>query len=192
MSLSPLAAGTVLLVDVLSGEDALLFEAPRAIIATHDPAEVPAALARIETLSAEGLHLAGYCAYEMGHVFEDKLGPRLNVRLDGSPLLWFGVYDAPQAMSLAQARRWLESVSGGATGHVHGLTFEMDRAAYRGAFEQVRRHLACGDIYQVNLTLRARFNHSGSAAGLFHDLLRRQPVSYAALIATEAATILSL
>ncbi|AXS42396.1 aminodeoxychorismate synthase component I [Breoghania sp. L-A4] len=188
----PPTAGTVLLVDALTGAEALLFEGPREIVTTNDPGEVAAALARIEALSDGGLHLAGFCAYEMGHVFEHKLRARLPARLDGSPLLWFGAYDAPRTLSAAEARRWLENASGGAAGHVHGLRFEMDRAAYRKAFEQVRRHLASGDIYQANLTLRARFTHSGSAAGLFLELLRRQPVSYAALVATQGATILSL
>lgn len=192
MSTRPPAAGTILLIDALTGEDALLFAAPREVITTADPQAVGDALKRVEACAAQGLHLAGYCAYEMGHVFEEKLRARLVGRLDGSPLLWFGVYDAPRRMSLSEARRWLLEVSGGEAGRVDGLAFEMDRDRYRAAFDEVKRHLAVGDIYQVNLTLRARFSHSGSPAGLFSELLRRQPVSYAAFVVTDEASILSL
>lgn len=197
MSRSP-AVGTVLLIDALTGDDALLFEAPRETVSTCSPQDVVGALARVEALAADGLHLAGFCAYEMGHVFEEKLRARLGKRLDGSPLLWFGAYDAPRRLSLQDARHWLaeasggEAVSGGETGRIDDLAFEMDRDAYRTVFEQVKRHLVAGDIYQVNLTLRARFRHSGSPAGLFRELLRRQPVTYAAYMVTEGATILSL
>lgn len=182
--------GSVLLLDLLKQQEALLFQAPHEIVTCTALDEVAGCLRRLEAAQADGLHAAGYLAYELGFAFEDKL--RRRFKETGEPLLWFGLYDAPQRLDADAARALLADRAAGGTAATGGLEFDMDRRAYDGAFCQVRDHLARGDIYQVNLTLRARFAHEGSAERLFLDLLRRQPVEFAAFLRLEDRTVLSL
>lgn len=182
--------GTVLLLDALKERRGLLFSRPKAVITTRQLCEVPDALERLERARAAGAHLAGFLAYELGFAFEEKLRQRW--QSDGEPLLWFGVYDAPAELGLDEAKRLLAGSATGQDRHIGPPRFGMDQAAYDSAFEKVQARLARGDIYQVNLTLRASFSHAGRPEILFADLLVRQPVEYAAYLRLEDRTVLSL
>jgi para-aminobenzoate synthetase/4-amino-4-deoxychorismate lyase len=70
--------------------------------------------------------------------------------------------------------------------------FDMDAQAHEAAFGRVRDHLARGDIYQANLTMRARGTWSGNPGALFARLLRGQPVGHAALLRLDRHWVLSL
>ncbi len=185
-----LKPGTILLLDLLKQRNALLFEAPEEIISCTRLDEVRDCLTRLEAAQKAGRHAAGYLAYELGFAFEEKLRGRFEET--GEPLLWFGVYDAPRNLGLDEAVTLLETAAGSGTAGIESPRFDMDRMAYNRAFARVREHLAKGDIYQVNLTMRARLKHQGSPERLFLDLMRRQPVEYAAFVAMEDRTLLSL
>jgi para-aminobenzoate synthetase/4-amino-4-deoxychorismate lyase len=185
-----LIPGTVLLYDTLDPAGAnLLFAAPREIVTAHTADAARAALDRLETARAEGFWAAGYLAYELGFLFEERLVHRLPARSD-TPLLWMGLYDAPQRLSAAQVEEWLASMAGPA-GRAVDIQPRVDLAAYQTAFDTVKALIAAGDTYQVNLTFKADFTLEGDAVALYRDLVRKQPVAYGALIATDTHTILS-
>lgn len=185
-----LIPGTVLLHDTLDPAGAnLLFTAPCEIVAAHTPAEARIALARIETARAEGLWAAGYLAYELGFLFEERLAHRLPAR-NGTPLLWMGLYHEPQQLSAAEVDMWLAGIAGPA-GRAVDIQPRLDLTRYQTAFDTVKALIAAGDTYQVNLTFKADFTLEGDAIALYRDLVRKQPVAYGALIATETHTILS-
>ncbi|MGX1498724.1 para-aminobenzoate synthetase/4-amino-4-deoxychorismate lyase [Labrenzia sp. MBR-25] len=190
MPASPLRPGSVLLLDLLKQRSALLFQAPEEVISCTRLDEVRGCLERLEAAQEEGRYAAGFLAYELGFAFEEKLRQRF--RETGEPLLWFGLFDAPEELDLAEARALLASAADGAEAAIGKPEFDMDRAAYDTAFARVRGHLAKGDIYQVNLTMRARFRHQGAPEQIFQTLLRRQPVEFAAFLRLEDRTILSL
>ena len=185
-----LAPGTVLLHDTLdpAGRN-LLFTAPREILVAHGEAAARAALARLSVAGAEGLHAAGFLAYELGFLFEQRLLPRLPARSD-TPLLWMGLYDAPRHLSAVEVEAWLASISGPA-GRAVDIRPRVDLPTYARAFDRVKALIAAGDTYQVNLTFKADFTLEGDAVALYRDLVRQQPVAYGALIATGTHTILS-
>ncbi len=190
MSERTLKPGSILLLDLLKQRSALLFEAPEEIITCTRLEDVRECLGRLEEAQARGRYAAGYLAYELGFAFEEKLRARYEDK--GEPLLWFGLFGAPEHLALAEARALLERAADGAEAGIDTPRFDMDRAAYGAAFDKVRDHLAKGDIYQVNLTMRARLAHRGAPERLFLDLMRRQQVEYAALVAMEDRTVLSL
>jgi para-aminobenzoate synthetase/4-amino-4-deoxychorismate lyase len=185
------APGTVLLHDTLapSGEN-LLFSAPREILVAHDAAGVHAALRRLESARAEGLHAAGYLAYELGFVFEERLAHRLP--LSGTaPLLWLGLYDAPERLTAAEVDRRLAAIAGSRGGAALDIVPRIDEAAYGVAFDRVKALIAAGDTYQVNLTFKASFRLEGDPVALYRELVRKQAVAYGALINTGSQWILS-
>ena len=130
------APGSVLLHDSLApaGEN-LLFTAPRDILLAHDAAGVHVALRRLEAARKAGLHAAGFLAYELGFVFEERLAPLLPPP-GPTPLLWLGLYDAPERLTAAEVDRRL---AGAGAGTARAITPRMDEAAYTSAFERVKR-----------------------------------------------------
>ena len=185
------APGTVLLHDTLdpSGEN-LLFSAPREVLVAHDAASAREALAHLEAAGQRGQHAAGFLAYELGFVFEERLlgslpppGP--------TPLLWLGLYDAPERLTAAEVDRRLAAMAGAGTGEALDILPRIDEAAYRAAFDRVKALIAAGDTYQVNLTFKAGFRLEGDPVALYRELVRKQPVGYGALINTGTQWILS-
>lgn len=182
--------GTILLHDTLAPEGQnLLFCQPREIVTAHSLAEARLALGRLETAREKGLHAAGYLAYELGFAFEERLAPRLPAHSD-FPLLWMGLYDAPQYLDAGEVAAFLAGHAG-SWGHIGALTPRLDLPAYMRAFEQVKTLIAAGDTYQVNLTFKADFTLEGDPVALYRDLVAKQPVAYGALIVTDTHVILS-
>lgn len=190
MITSTAEAGTVLLVDAIGSRGALLFQQPRAIIVCDRLDGVAGALAEVEAAAQGGAHLAGLVAYEAGFAFEPKLAAD-TLPSPTVPLVWFGIYDSARRLSPGEVSEFLGNGCGTCPS-VTDLTFDTSREAYEAAFAAVQRHLAAGDIYQANLTLRARFRFAGDPAALFCRLLARQPVGHAALLNLGHLSVLSL
>lgn len=165
----------------------LLFTAPREIVVAHDATRARTALERLAAAGEEGLWAAGFCAYELGMVFEERLEPLLADRVD-VPLLWFGLYEAPQELSAAEVSALLATAGDGEATNVAPM---QDFAAYAQAFDAAKALIAAGDIYQVNLTLKAQFALEGDALGLYRRLAESQKVAYGAYIDTGTHKILS-
>lgn len=134
----------------------LAFQAPRRVISADRADEVPAALASIAAALADGEHVAGWLGYELGYALEPKLRPCLP---EGLPLLRLGVFDAPCAAPAPLGRAYAGP-----------LLHDWDEAAYLARFDQVKDLIAAGDIYQANLSYRARFAFAGDALALYERL----------------------
>lgn len=190
MSANALQPGSILLVDLLKQKSALLFKKPFEVVSCTRLEDVPDCLSRLETAQQDGSYAAGFLAYELGFAFEQKLRDRFVET--GEPLMWFGLYDAPSELSLDEARAFLAGIAAGQGAETTAPQFDMSRPQYEEAFSRAQKHLAQGDIYQVNLTMRARFTHKGCAERLFLNLMRRQPVEFAALVRMNDRTVVSL
>ena len=165
-----------------------LFEGPSDVIEAFDAAAVPAALAEMERRLGQGAHLAGFFAYELGYVLEVRLAALLPEQRD-VPLLWFGVFDAPTTLDRAGMERLLGPNHGEC--RISEPDFSMAREDYRGRFGRVKSLIAAGDIYQLNLTFKARFGYQGSVKALYARLRQKQPVAHAALIETPDFAVIS-
>lgn len=190
MSSLPLQSGSVLLFDVLGDHRALLCDAPREVLSCRHIDAVGDFLDAVEARRKQGRHLAGFMAYELGYAFEEKL--RARWRDTGDLLGWFGVYDTPVHLSIAEAKEVLARSGGDGEGAIGPVAFDMTRADYETAFDAVQRHLVEGDVYQVNLTMRARFDHHGPPEAILLRLMNTQPVAHGAFLKLEDRDIVSL
>ena len=172
------------------GRPSLLFTDPQEIVAASEPEEVVGALSRIEAGLARGLHAAGFFAYELGYVLEPKVRALLP-KGRSVPLLWFGLYKAPEQKSESEVERWLTTQTRSGSYHFTDVTHAWDNAAYVKRFAQVQEKIRSGDIYQLNLTFKARFRLSGSPLTFYRDLRERQRVAYGGIVDTGSVTILS-
>jgi para-aminobenzoate synthetase/4-amino-4-deoxychorismate lyase len=173
-----------------SGPPSLLFSEPMDIIAAWTPDEVPAALKRIEAGVAGGLHAAGFFAYELGYVLEPKLAALMPDKRN-VPLLWIGLYNAPAEMTSAEVEHWLATHTRSGSFHFTDVQLAWDEAAYLTRFNEVIEKIRAGDIYQLNLTFKARFKLSGSPLTFFLDLRQKQRVAYGGIVDTGEVTVLS-
>ena len=183
---------TFVLLDNSTGRGAptLLFSDPLEIISAITPEEVPAALARLEAGIAAGRHAAGFFAYELGYVLEPKIRSLLpegrNV-----PLLWFGLYRAPREMSEVEVDHWLATHTRSGSYQFTSVTTAWSQAEYESRFSAVQDKIRSGDIYQLNLTFKARFRLEGSPLTFYRDMRQRQRVAYAGIVDTGEVTVLS-
>ncbi len=161
----------------------LTFRQPVEIITAFQIEDVLPALRRVEqATSQKNLYAAGFLAYEAAPAFDAALCTHGHT--SGLPLLWFGLYDKPerserlpdQNLQTHSFGDWQASVS---------------KADYLSAIDQIKDHIARGDTYQVNYTLRLRSPFSGSAWSLFRSLERAQQDHFAAFVDTESHTICS-
>lgn len=173
-----------------TGAPTLLFSNPKEIVSAMTPDEVGPALARLEAGTTQGLHAAGYFAYELGYVLEPKIRDLLpegrNV-----PLFWFGLYDAPRAMSEAEVDHWLGTHTKSGSYQFTSVTTAWSQEEYEARFAAVQEKIRAGDIYQLNLTFKARFRLEGSPLTFYRDMRRRQRVAYAGIVDTGEVTVLS-
>ncbi len=146
---------------IIDGADASarrVFSRPHRIISAATSAEVPDALAAIAREQAAGFHLAGWLAYELGYALEPRLQPLMPAHK--GPLIRLGVFDAPTAHAPAvQGRAWAGP-----------MRPEWREAEYTLRFDRVRRYIEAGDLYQANLSFRARFRFVGDALAFYERL----------------------
>lgn len=169
----------------------LLFASPRKVLTTHDPSEAAALLAEAQDAFNAGAYIAGALSYELGHIFEERLNALLPSRTT-QPLLWLGIYDSPSVLDAKAAQRFVEENADGRTAQVSDVRLSMTRAEYEQAFARVMDYIHAGDVYQINLTMLARFALSGDPLALYRDLCAKQPVAHGAFLKMDEASILSL
>lgn len=173
-----------------SGPPSLLFSEPIDIISASTPEEVPAALKRIEQGVADGFFAAGFFSYELGYVLEPKLAALLPQKRD-VPLLWIGLYKAPLEMTSAEVEHWLATHTRSGSFAFTDVSLSWSEADYLKRFDEVIEKIRAGDIYQLNLTFKARFKLAGSPLTFFLDLRQKQRVAYGGIVDTGAVTVLS-
>ena len=173
-----------------SGAPSALYQNPVEIICANEPEEVLSALERLDAAKSRGLHAAGFFGYELGYVLEPKfahlLPPDRNV-----PLLWFGLFKAPQVMGSAQVEDWLAAQPQHGAAALTAVTHSWSGAQYEERFAKAAEYIRAGDIYQMNLTFRARFKLQGAPVALYRELRQKQRVAYGGIIETGSMTILS-
>jgi len=122
-----------------------------------------------------GLHAAGFIAYEAGPAFDSALA---SSSAGGFPLLWFGLYREPEQVSFppwpvepAGPLSWESSVS---------------REEYQDCFRKIKTYIRAGETYQINYTFRLRrtpFTHDPWE--LFVRMVHAQGFGYGAYVNLE-------
>ena len=152
---------------ILKQDDAWLkFTRPRRVIVTEKLAEVRKGLEEVERLVNEnGWVAAGFVSYEAAPAFDSALRV---VESQGFPLLWFGLYDAPQPL---QTRELFKSA-----GMLPSLHWQADveKEKYNAAIQRIKDYIANGLTYQVNYTMRLRSDFEADAWALFAHLAGSQ------------------
>jgi len=180
----------VLFDDAKTANAGRLYVEPVQIITCNQPSDVFATLAKIDQALADGFHVAGYLAYELGYQLEPKLNA-LTKKQPDQTLIWMGVFKAPKILSSlgveALMEKWRQDKFSISTPEP-----SVDRDQYLKNVQRVKDHICAGDVYQINYTFPQHFSYSGSPQSMYAHLRQRQRASYGAFMATNDQTILSL
>ncbi len=162
----------------------LLFSEPLSVISCHDVEEVPLAFEKMEGALKSGHYLAGFISYEAGYSFEECL---VREKQYDFPLVCLGVYERPRGQGLGVRGQEWEKGRG-----VRGAGLNISKTEYFSDIEQIREHIARGNVYQITYCIKFRFDFQGDPSALYTRLKREQPVPYPAYIKTDDCHILSL
>lgn len=170
-------------IDFPAGADRLrcAFARPAALLVAKTPAEVQSVLDTALAAAKAGRWAVGFVAYEASPAFD----PACAVRATAGPLplAAFALYDAPSLAAQPAPGRDFHC------GPWHMATDEASACAMIAA---LRRRIAAGDFYQVNLTTRLSAAFSGSGEALFAALVASQPGGYCLHLAHDEWEILSV
>lgn len=142
----------------------------RTVSATAVP-DVMQCLEEVERAAHDGYYAVGFLSYEAAPAFDSIYQV---VEASDFPLAWFGIFRAPQTVALPPLPAiqlgplpWQSSVS------------EPD---YRTALQTIRAHIAAGDTYQVNYTMRLFAELTISPWLLFQQMIHSQGHGYGAYL----------
>ena len=148
----------------------------RQVVQARNLAEVTPGFGRVEqAVARDGLHAAGFVAYEAAPAFDEKLAVR---RDDGEfPLLWFGLYEDIEEVELpgpapeadADGIDWQSSV---------------EQAEFSQELARIKALIRSGDTYQVNYTYRLKARFAGDPWSWFLRLVAAQDAPYGAFVDT--------
>jgi para-aminobenzoate synthetase/4-amino-4-deoxychorismate lyase len=169
-----------------NGAPARLYRAPVRVVAAYETAAVRPALEALRDARREGLHAAGFLAYEAGGAFEPVLG---HLAGDGTPLLWFGLFEEYREILPGDVPALLPDPGGA---WIAPPEPGIDQATYRVQLAQVLDLIAAGDLYQVNLTYRAAVRYAGDPLAVYAQLRDRARAGFGALVDTGSDILMSL
>ena len=167
-----------------------LFSRPIKYCVAHTPEDVEAQLSDVDECVRAGYHAAGYFSYELGYALNRRLIERMPQERD-VPLLCLGIYQDRIEIEDATFDAALNKLSGWQDSYILGCRLNMTKDDYLARLERVKRHILDGDTYQVNFTLKYKFDHVGSPTKLYAQLRKKQKVEYGALLSFPDVTILS-
>ena len=146
----------------------------------------------LEVATAQGEWVALAVDYGLGAYFE----PAAPMLAHDRPLLRGWVFGRARQLAADAVATFLEQqqallsdeerVAG-----IAELIPSQDALSYAARVEQIRRWIADGDCYQINLTFPLDFKVYGDPLALYARLRQRQPVRYGAYISAPEETVLS-
>jgi para-aminobenzoate synthetase/4-amino-4-deoxychorismate lyase len=169
---------TVIVRDADSGKWRV-FGPPHEVVVARDAAEVKRELRRVESeCRNSGRYAAGFISYEAAPGFDGALQTK---PADDFPLLWFGLYDAPQDRSLDEIEGSAEKGTGTFSAEWEpSITAER----YLEVFNDLQELIRAGDTYQVNFTYRLRARFTEHPLSVFLHLAAEQSPPFGAYIDT--------
>ncbi|MDP9331082.1 MAG: aminodeoxychorismate synthase component I [Actinomycetota bacterium] len=173
--------------DLTSAASSFRLVDPVGVIEAARADEVAPAIEAAEGAAARGLWVAGFVAYEAAPGLDPALGVRARAAGDPFerlPLAWFAMFERREDAVLPRPRDDTPPPEG-------AWQPSVDRDRYDSAIARIRQHIAAGDTYQVNHTLRLRSIVEGDERGLYRDLCFAQRSAHAAYIDAGRYRVLS-
>jgi len=190
---APSAAPFVLLDDARTGHAsaARLYSNPVRCLRARTAGELDRLLEELKAAGREGLHAAGYLAYEAGLALEPRLRPLLET-LPPLTLAWFGLFERHDVMPPDQVPHWLAQQGEAGEAYLVPARPAIAADGYAARFARVHEGIASGDIYQANLTFQNEAAMSGHPLALYRALRAGSAAGYGGVVFDGEDWLLSL
>ena len=172
-----------------------LFFNPVSLITCYNLGAISRAFQKLETFLDAGYWAAGFFSYEMGYGWEDfGISKRSSF-----PLIWLGVFKQPLIFDHRQGKfrnplpdSFLRNKAAPSSRYqIKEIKLNEDLSRYIRNVQRIKDYIARGLTYQVNYTIKCKFNFQGSALSLYKNLCNTQPVAYTAFIRDRQFSLLS-
>lgn len=179
-----ISAGSVICRRV--GEDVsdgwLHFANPRRVRTARSSSELTSLLVDLDDSSNRGEWVAGFISYDAGPSLD---GAIVALQSEDRLLAWLGFYDSAP-------RLYRELLPIDANLEIEEESADFDLTEYSERFENVKARIASGEVYQVNLTYRVRYQSNLDGFDLFRLWCGIDPPPYACYIQDGGWQIASL
>ncbi|MBK9099702.1 MAG: aminodeoxychorismate synthase component I [bacterium] len=166
-----------------------VFKKPVETISVSQKDEIDFAFKAVQKLIGKKYYGYTLIEYEAGFLFEQKLTPLL--RDENKKLIQFFFFDKSQTQRIKSSKIIFDNPS---TEKYSITDFELSRTEneFIEDIRKIKHYIKEGDTYQVNYTIKGKFNFSGSHHAFFQKLLFNQSAKYSAFINNEKNFIISL
>ncbi|MDM7954767.1 aminodeoxychorismate synthase component I [Blastomonas sp.] len=170
---------------------ARLYADPVRCLSARTAGELDLLLDALQAAGREGLHAAGYFAYEAGLALEPRLRPLL-ADMPPMTLAWFGLFEGHDVMTPDSVPDWLAGQGEAADAYLASARPAMLQEDYAARFARVHDGISSGDIYQANLTFQNHAAMSGHPLALYGALRAGSAAGYGGVVFDGTDWLLSL
>lgn len=124
--------------------------------------------------------------YEFGYLLEKRLNKFLS---DEKPLAYFVFFDEKKCKEINSSSIKLNFENDFEVSDFHLNTSKNE---YKKAIRKIRKYIADGETYQINYTVKGKFNFRGDVVSFFSNLVFNQSAKYIALINLGDEILLSI
>ncbi|MCX7705975.1 MAG: chorismate-binding protein, partial [bacterium] len=161
-------------------------------IIVEDPKIIIKNIEKVEKIVKGGYHVVILLPYEAAFNFEPRTGKIKKLPFPCIFLMFKNVIIFDHIKGEFSKSLPLKNIERlGIDWKMRQLWYDTDFNEYKRNIEKIKEYIEKGDTYQVNYTIRCRFNFSGSVYRMYLDLKERQRVPYSALIKCNNNFILS-
>lgn len=166
-----------------------LFIKPLEIIAVYKKEDLDYAFRVIHKLIDKGYYGYSLINYEAGFLFEEKLSNFISD--DNEKLIQFFFFDNKAAHQLKSSKIIFNDFSS----EKYSVTnFKLNRSEtqFFDDIKKIKHYIKEGETYQVNYTVKGKFNFIGSYSAFYQKLLLNQSARYSAFINNDENILISL
>ncbi len=159
------------------------------IILTSDQSNLNESLKEIDSYVLQNYSGFGFINYEAGYLLEDKLK---NLLKDNSkPLMKFFFYKKEKVKLISSSE--IDFVLNNKEDNylINNFLLNTSKEEFFDSVKKIHNYIAEGDTYQVNYTMKGKFDFEGDITSLFKKLVFNQSAKYSAFINTGDSLIIS-
>ena len=154
-----------------------LFNNPEEIISITSLNELELGLNRIDELADQDKFILSLLDYEAGYLFEEKLQ---NFITDNKTLMRFLVFDSSEVDKISSNEISFDPFE--QDYKISDFHLNETERNYLNKIYKIKEYIKQGDTYQVNYTLKGKFNFKGEILDFVQNLIFNQSTQYSAFI----------
>jgi para-aminobenzoate synthetase/4-amino-4-deoxychorismate lyase len=166
--------------------DSYLFLKPKEIVTIKSLRNLDEKLNRIDDLISDGFVGYSLMSYEAGYLYEKTLNKYLP---KNENLVQFFFYDKKNVQRIKSSEIDFDVSE---KCKIKNIKLNTSNNEFTKSISKIKSYIEQGDTYQVNYTIKGKFDFEGSYSGLFSNLVFNQSAQYIAVINNNSKIIISL